>query len=196
MLNINTTGIEPADVSGGSGFTKLPAGGYIVKIVDVEHNEGGQYVWLVFDIAEGEHAGYYSDAFNIQRPYTHRVMMKYSTDESNEERHRTITGMLLGRCAVIDACNPGFDSFAAFNAEKWDMFNGKRIGLVVGDEEYQASNGDIRTRLDWFHAKWRSTDDIAAGNFKVPALKKVDRGIDVPAVPERGTAVYDDIPFV
>ena len=38
---------------------RLPAGGYICKYTNVEDNEEKQYLYMEFDIAEGEYKGYF-----------------------------------------------------------------------------------------------------------------------------------------
>ena len=37
---------------------KLPAGGYVATIVNVEDVPSKEYLWIVYDIKEGEHAGH------------------------------------------------------------------------------------------------------------------------------------------
>ena len=188
MPKLNLDNIEAADVaSEPRGFVKLPAGGYVVKIVDVDPQPDREYVWLVFDIAEGEHAGYYADAFGISHPNSHRVLVSWKP---------TALPMLKGRLKLIEACNPGFDAVAAFEADKWELFNGRVFGLVAGEEEYESNTGEVRTRVDWFHAKWKTIDSIAAEDYIVPQLRTLDGSDAMPRVTERAVHVYDDdIPF-
>ena len=190
MPKLNLDAVEAADVtSDPKGFVPLPAGGYVVKIVDVEPQDESDRVWFVFDIAAGEHAGYYADAFGIQHPQVHRVMLSWKTSRA--------LGMLKGRLKVIDACNPGFDAVAAFEADKWELFEGRVFGLVMGYEEYTSNSGEQRERPDWFHARWKTVEDIDAENYIVPELRTQDGGPRMPKQPERAASstVYDDIPF-
>ena len=48
---------------------------------------------------------------------------------------------------------------------------GKRIGVVLGEEEYRKEDGTVGTRL--YVAAVRSVKAIQDGDFKVPALKKL-----------------------
>lgn len=188
MLNLGLNEVEAAPMSTGEGFRKLPAGGYVCKIVDVIHEPDRERVWMVIDIAEGEYKGYYADTYGIEHPNAHRLLLSYK---------QTALGMLKGRLQVIDACNPGFDSASAFEAEKWEMFHGRVIGMVVGEQQYTSNSGELRTKPDWFHAKWKLLEAIESGNYVVPQLidedgNKVD---EAPKVTERGAGIYDDIPF-
>jgi hypothetical protein len=58
-------------------FQQLPAGGYVVRIVDMVDNEKKKYVELVWDIAEGEFANRYSDKWGQEHPYAHHLFLSY-----------------------------------------------------------------------------------------------------------------------
>lgn len=200
MPNLGLNNIEAVAISG-EGFRKLPAGAYVCKIVDVMPEPANERVWFVIDIAEGEYSGYYADAYGIGHPNAHRLLLSYRTT-GDDEKDARIFGMLKGRLQVIDECNPGFDSVAAFEADKWEMFNSRLIGLVVGEQQYTSNSGELRTKPDWFHARWRNLDAINSGKCKIPELldengNKVADAPQMPAVPERGAVhIYDDdIPF-
>lgn len=125
--------------SSDGGFEALPAGPYVAKIVDMVDNEQREYVEVVFDIAEGPKAGYYSDDWGKQHPYAHHFFMSYKD---------TALGMLKGRLEAIQKSNPGFDPFAAWDAGRLDMFNNRIVGINLQEEEYETRSGDIRTRLN------------------------------------------------
>lgn len=185
MPRINLNEVEASDVTSTGVFTALPAGGYVCKIVDVEHVPEREYFWLVIDIAEGEHIGYYSDAWGVAHPTSHRVLVSYK---------ESALGMLKGRLSMLTDCNPGFDAIAAFQGDNWEAFYNKKVGLVVGLEEYVSNTGDVRERLNWFNALWRTPEQIRTGKFKVPATKKLDTKPDKPDRPKSKT--YDDpLPF-
>ena len=183
MPNINLDNVKAIDVT--ADYKRLSPGGYVVKIVDIQPEDEHQRFWIVFDIAEGDDAGFYASEYGIKNPWTHRVLVSYKD---------TALGVLKGRFNLLASCNPGFDPEAAFRADAWDLFNGKLFGLIVGAEEYESNTGETRERLDWFNAKWRNVETIRNGSFRIPETKKKDRAIAVPQVTEH-TAVYDDIPF-
>ena len=117
------------------GFEKLPAGPYIAKIVDMVDNDSKQYVELVFDIAEGEHANFYGDKWGKEHPFAHHIFLSYKD---------TALGMLKGRLQAIQESNPGFDPFAAWDADRLDMFNGRILGINLQEEEYERNDGPAR----------------------------------------------------
>jgi len=122
-----------------SGFTPLPAGPYVARLVELTDNANREYVEVVFDIAEGEHAGYYSDDWGKSHPYAHHFFMSYKD---------SALGMLKGRMEAIAASNPGFDPFAAWDAGRLDIFVGRIVGINLQEEEYERNDGEIGTRLN------------------------------------------------
>lgn len=132
--------IEWNDVTSTSdgGFSQLPAGPYVARIVEMVDNDQRQYVEVIFDIAEGEHAGYYSDSWGKEHPYAHHFFLSYKD---------TALGMLKGRLESIQASNPGFDPFAAWDAERLELFAGRLVGVNIQEEEYERKDGSVGTRL-------------------------------------------------
>jgi len=122
-----------------SGFTPLPAGPYVARITGMTDNPAKEYVEVVYDIAEGEHAGYYSDEWGKSHPYAHHFFLSYK---------ESALGMLKGRLEAIQASNPGFDPFAAWDAGRVDIFTGRLVGINLQEEEYERSDGDVGTRMN------------------------------------------------
>ena len=145
------------------------------------------YVKLIYDIAEGEFAGKYSDDYwtGEDKDYGHQLFLSWKN-----------LGVLKNFMTCLDESNPGFDAKAAFDADQWGLFIGKYLGIVLGEEEYIANDGTVKVRYTMPTIK--SVPDIRAGKFKIPALKKLkEAATSTPAgaseqVP---TDVYDDIPF-
>lgn len=176
---------EPA--KDGGEFKRICAGGYVCRIQAVRTSttdygrtvdfvKEKQYVKLLWTPIEGEFTGYFDDAFYDDKDYAHTFYLSWKN-----------LGALKRTCACIDDSNPGFDSFAAVNADDWDAFVGKKIGIVVGEEEYLGNDGRIKTRLTFPRAK--SIQDIRDGKFKVPPLVKME----IDEQPQ--VAAYDDVPF-
>ena len=61
---------------------------------------------------------------------------------------------------------------------------GKRIGIVLGEEEYQKRDGSVGNRL--YVSAVRSVKAIQAGDFKVPPLKKLAVSAAPASVPTYG----------
>ena len=136
MRSVNWNNVT---ASSDGGFTPLPAGPYVARITSAEDKPAKEYVEVVFDIAEGEHAGYYGDDWGKSHPYAHHFFMSYKD---------TALGMLKGRLDAIAKSNPGFDPFAAWDAGRLDMFVGRLVGVNLQEEEYERNDGDTGTRLN------------------------------------------------
>ena len=153
------------EASTDGGFEKLPAGPYVAKIVDMVDNDSKQYVELVFDIAEGEHANFYGDKWGKEHPFAHHIFLSYKD---------TALGMLKGRLQSIQESNPGFDPFAAWDAGRLDMFNGRILGINLQEEEYERNDGETGTRLTVCQVV--PAQDVRDGKIKARDIKKLKGG--------------------
>ena len=180
---------EATASTGGGDYKRLPAGGYVVKIVAVrvEGEEYGrvinypkekQYIKFIYDIAEGEFAGKYSDDYwsDPERDWGHQIFMSWKN-----------MGAFKGNVHLIEDSNPGFDFMAAFNVNNngevnpiVEQFIGRCFGIVLCEEEYIANDGNVKTRFNKF-PRIKSVDAIREGKFKVPPLKKLDGDSSEPA---------------
>jgi len=171
--------------SSDGGFEALPAGPYVAKIVEVVDNEPREYVEVVFDIAEGPKAGYYSDDWGKAHPYSHHFFMSYKD---------TALGMLKGRLEAIQKSNPGFDPFAAWDAGRLDIFKGRLVGVNLQEEEYEKRDGGVGTRLNVCQVV--DAQMVRDGKVKAREKKKLDGS---PTTQQRGYASSNadgiDIPF-
>ena len=179
MPNINFDNVEEST----GGFERIEPGAYKITFVDATDEAERQYVSLVLDIAEGKQKGFYGkDSFYDGKPYAHRLIMSYKPKALGITKHRL---------NIIGACNPGFDALAAFNNPA--QFMGKTAYVAVGDEEYRANNGDVRTRTDWMHAKLLTPEQYAKGDYKVPdTIPLKDEGT---GSTDSDSAYSADIPF-
>lgn len=183
---------------------RVEAGGYVVKIIDIVDNEEKEFVWLVFDIAEGPRAGFFTNEANREfykdKPNKHGILMSYKSGMSEKAKQ-----MLKGKLKLFTECNNGFDAEAAFTNAHPEHFVGKLVGLVAGMEEYVYEGRDDGKwhkgeSIDWFHARMKKPEDIRAGKFKVPNTRELDE-IDKAKLElsDSGATVsadvYDDIPF-
>lgn len=170
------------------GFDKLPAGGYVVKIVSVEDNASRQYLDIVWDIVEGEHAGHYSDEWGKKNPWAHHTCRSYK---------ETARGMFKHFLACLERSNP------AFSIEKWQGTSNEQalIGLVFGAvvqyEDYTNGLGDDKERLNVEVIK--DADEIRKGDFTVPERKDSRDKAAVEAAPAAASAdalgLHEELPF-
>lgn len=153
---------ETVQASSGE-FARPTAGGYICKIMDVEDvpmNEQGKgdYLRIEYDIADGEFKNYYKEQFDKWGGNWNASFIRSYKEKA--------LGMFKHFTNCIEASNPGYEW-------EWDekSLTGGFIGLVLGEEEYKNSNGDIRIKLVVNQIK--TVEEIKNGDFKVPALKKL-----------------------
>lgn len=194
--NFNMNEYNSAQASTGGEYDRMPAGGYVCAIQAVrvtgtdsygraiDYPEDKQYVKLIFDIVEGDYAGKYSDDYwsGEDKDYGHCFYWSWKN-----------MGAFKNVVQCIEESNPGFDAMAAFNADNWMLFIGKKIGLVIGEEEYLANDGSVKRRYTLPRAK--SVQDIRDGKFRVPALKKLEGAQSAPAQQQTADDVYNDVPF-
>ena len=142
------------EAQGNEEYKRLVAGGYVCKITKVEDKPEKSYLYIEFDIADGEFAGYGASCLE-RNGFTPLRMYKSYKDKA--------AGMFKGFIQNVEQSNPNY---------KWDWKEqglvGKMIGIVLGEEEYRKQDGNIGTR---FNARDKSVEAIKGGFFKVPEKK-------------------------
>ena len=144
---------------------RLPAGGYILRVLNVEYqeNDWGDVIILSFDIAEGEYKGFYNENYENQASedkkwkgnYRLRVPADDGADEDawKQRRFKTII-------AAFEDSNNGFH---------WDWdeqkLKGKVIGGIFNNKEY-----DYNGHTGFFTNCHSLTpvEKIRSGKFKIP----------------------------
>ena len=167
-------------------FNKPTAGGYCIEILavkDVPINEQtgkGDYLKIDYDIAIGEFKGYYTkqnEKFGGE--WFARFVRSYK---------ETAAGMFKHFINCVEESNPGYKW-------TWDEKSlvHKYVGVILGEEEYRKSNGDIGVKLVVKDIK--TCDQILKGDFKVPAIKKLAETTTTPAPNFVEIGPMDDLPF-
>lgn len=150
----NAQNVVATDVSDG-GFEQPKPGRYVLRIQEVRTSwserdfktgldkncstANDSAVLFVYDIADGEFAAEYSRDFFYQngvldpsKDFLHQYKL-YWGDLADQKA----AGEILGLLNKISASNPGFDAYAAFAADQWQLFKGKLFGVVM--------NGTVKT---------------------------------------------------
>lgn len=165
---------------------KLPAGGYVVRIVDVNDVPEKEYLWIVYDILESnvdgklstDHAGHYGDDFGKQNPWAHRFTRSYK--DSAE-------GMFKAFLSRLEESNRGkFDAKAWQGKSDEREFVGLELGVVLQTRYYTNEKGEDKEALEVRGVY--ASQDIRSGDFKVPAPN--DKREKAPAA-----GFFDDVPF-
>lgn len=177
----------------GSDFERLPAGGYVCRIIsatdypDAKDKNGNPkpYLDIVYDIAEGDHAGYYSDDWGKENTWAHSVRWYYT---------KAALGVFKGNLKSVDESNGTSFETAAQTGIDERKLAGCLVGMIIGYEEYESNDGSVKTRL-----RVRSTRPVAAireGRFKRPELKRLPVTETDPMIPSKPDSISeDDLPF-
>lgn len=164
MKKLNLTEVQEAGTQ-----EKLSAGGYVCRYTSVKDVADKEYLYMEYDIAEGEHKGYYSSLNERAGFWAGRCYRSYK---------EAALPMFKRMCSAVMKSNKGYIFDGNKNADEQTLI-GKLVGIVLGEEEYEANNGEIKTRL--YVAYECAVDTIREGGFKVPELKKIAR-TSAPAV--------------
>lgn len=171
MKNINWNEVEEVKDS-----KQLPAGGYVCGITAVEDKPDKEYLYFEFDIAEGEFKNYYRGLYERRGFWGAHFIKSYK---------EKALGFFKKMLTAFEKSNKGF---VFTNDEK--TLKRKLIGLVIGYEEYIGNDNTVKQRITV--TDFLPVEDIRAGRFDVPALKRL-----VEDKPQGGfdafSAVEDDL---
>lgn len=166
-------------------FVRLPAGGYVVRITDVENTEGDKpFLTITYDIAEGEYKDYYADDWGKDHPFAHQFRQYYTPKAY---------GAFKGFLFAIDKSNgTDFVEKAKRGLNERELI-GKQVGLVIGYKEHLTDRGEVREVS--YVDKYRTVDGIREGRYKIPDVKKLPTASA--GTPPAGfeNIAPDDLPF-
>lgn len=171
--------IEEAD----GDFERLEPGGYVVRITDVEDHPSEEYLEVVWDVAEGEHAGFYGDEWGRTHPFAHNDRWYY-----NDKAEKFFKSKLV----ALEQSNRG-----RFSIEQWQtacderQFVGLEVGMVL--QKLLRTNRDGKDTDFLEVVKVTASQDIRNGDYKLPEPRDLRKQKDEPVTAEPG--YYDDLPF-
>lgn len=170
----NWTEVNAATPGGGM---RLPAGGYIIRIDAVKDNPAQEFIEITYDIAEGEHAGHYTDA----ESWRHTFRRYYS------DKAESFFAQFL---QALAASNADFDLAAWQKTANPFELEGLILGSIWQNEKYTNNKGEDKERLIFYAAM--PADKIRAGAFDVPQDKDSRTKVET----STGGGAYDaEIPF-
>lgn len=146
-------------------FVQLPAGLYVCEIIGVREEENGGHSRLAmqFDIAEGEHKGFYQKQFKMAKQADQNAKYKGIHRQNMDGQG---VPFFKGLMTSIEKSNPGF-SFPWGQQGNEKTLAGKKFGAVMGREEFLTSEGDKRMATKIFQI--RSVEGLK--DAKVPEDK-------------------------
>lgn len=155
----NWTTVDAANVGGGD---YLEAGGYVMRIVRVVDHPNEEYIDVVVDVAEGEHAGIYA-GLPASDDWRHSYRRYYSNKAA---------AFFKQFLEALEISNRG-----RFSIEDWQQrcneqeFVGLTLGVILQKQLFTKKRGNNAGkdgwRLQWFASV--PAQDIRNGEFTVPA---------------------------
>lgn len=166
-------GYSEAQATAFGDYERLPAGGYIIQINNVreENYSWGDVIVLAFDIAMGEHKGYYQNQYNNSTDSskkwkgTHRINIpspKSNSDEDVKKYNRSL-GFFKAQIEAIEQSN----NIKIDCSKEWDIniLKGKKVGALFCNKEWEMDGKTgWYTALDYLTA----SEKIKSGDFKIP----------------------------
>ena len=148
---------------------KLPVGGYIIGILAAEEKaypNGGAFLEIKFDIAEGEYKNFYTTQYKENQSEDKKYKGVYRMNiplEDGSERDEWTMKRFKSDIVAIEESNAGYH---------WDWdeskFVGKKVGAVFSEKEW---NMNGRTGLYTALHHFESIENIENGKFKIPQAK-------------------------
>ena len=155
------------DIQESKEYSKPTAGGYICRITKVEDRPQKEYLYIEYDIADGDLEGYYKHLHD-----------RLDADWWGAHYIRSYKPKALPffkrMCSAVSKSNGNFvfDAGAINNDES--TLTGKLIGLILQEEEYIGNDGAKKTRVNVYREV--PIGVIKSGKFKVPAPKTLPDG--------------------
>lgn len=183
------------DVKVGGDFKILPADGYVCEILKAEETKsraGKDMIKFIFDISEGDFAGYFKDMYDnwkagsddpksVKWPFTGTKWILLLNSEGQTNRD------FKSFCTALEDSGTDVWKNDTFDAAS---LKGAKLGIIFRREEQEYNGATSWRTVPW---GFRSVKAIEDGSFNVPEDK---------ALPERTltdadsfSAMEDDIPF-
>lgn len=130
-------------------------GGYLCRIIKAEDVPDKEYLRLEYDFADGQFKGYYQYRKDQYGYWGGHYIRSY------KEKALPFFKRML---SAVGKSNNDF----IWKDDEHDL-EGKLVGLVLGEEEYEANDGTIKTRT--YVDREISLEDLQNKKFKVPEKK-------------------------
>ena len=147
---------------------KLPLGAYICKIkqTTLQDNNYGSQLCVLFDIADGEFAGYYEKDFKSSTYNDKKwrgVLRLWVPLDDGTDKDEWTKSTFKGFVSAVEHSNPGY-------TWNWDerSLAGKMIGIMFRNEEW-----DYNGKHGWAVRPFRaiSSDRVRSGEYTLPGDK-------------------------
>lgn len=156
------------DVREFSDRPKLPVGAYVCKVkrAVVQSMDYGDQLCVLFDIVDGEYAGFYQDDFDANQQQDKKwkgVLRQFIPKDDGSEKDEWTKRAFKGMVTAFENSNRGF----VWNWNEKELA-GKEVGIIFRNEEWEY-NGKTGWTVRPFRAT--SVDNVADGNYTLPKDK-------------------------
>ncbi len=179
---------------------RLPAGGYVLKILDVKYQENswGDVILLSFDITEGGYKDFFANNYRAQtqedKKWKGTYRLYVPKDDGSEQDNWTMRRFKTV-ISAFEESNPGYH----WNWDEWTL-KGKVIGALFNNKEYEF---DSRHGFFTNCHSLVTAEKIRSGKFDIPAdtlLKAGTRNEPRPAMDSDGfmnipNGTEEELPF-
>lgn len=180
----------------------LPAGGYVVKIMDAREQEtkNGTSLLISFDIVEGQYKDFFKTDYRAQQredKFWHGVYWLNIPKDDGSERDQWDKRRFNNAMWAVEASNPSYH---------WDWnesgLKGKLVGVLFRKEEWKSRDGSS-TGWDTKCCSLTDMESIRQNRFTIPKDKPLKERPAVSAPVSASSAGFeevaiesdDDLPF-
>jgi hypothetical protein len=172
----------------------LPLGAYVCKVkqVRVQDNSYGSQLALLFDIAEGEHAGFYNRDFTANTDPNKKwkgLLRVWLPKDDGSEKDEITKRVFKGFITAFERSNPGYTAFVGDSMNE-NSLAGKTIGIMYRNEEwsYEGKQG-------WAVRPFKaiSADTVREGNYTLPKDKSLSNKASTTVPPANVPAGYTEV---
>ena len=149
---------------------RMPAGGYVIRMRSASQKmsrKNQPYLEVEYDIAEGEWSNHYQEIFDRFGFWGGKFSVFFAGNAK---------GFFRGFIDDVEQSNPGISLITPAGIDERQL-SGLLVGIVLGEEEYMSTSGEIKTRLK--RVQLLPIDKIRSGEFEIPE-KKLYQGANVP----------------
>jgi hypothetical protein len=174
---------------------KLPLGAYVCKVkqVRIQDNSFGDQLCMLFDISEGEHAGFFQKDYNgntAQDKKWRGVLRVWIPNDDGSEKDEITKRSFKGMVTAFEKSNPGYQ----WNWNENSLV-GKDVGILFRNEEW-----DYNGKHGWAVRPFRaiSVDTVRDESYTLPNDKPLSATTNTaPASTNNGyvEVTEDDLPF-
>ena len=157
-------GRDMSNVSAAGNYPRPTPGGYVMVIDSVKNITQKEQLEVCLEFAEGDFAHYcqsIKDRFNFwparcTKSYKDKALPFFKAFiEVIQESNADTDGLVIGDFEDVDETK----------------LVGKKVGIVVGEREYDGNDGTRKKGLDWYNAQFVDIETIRSGNYEVPELR-------------------------